>query len=507
MNPTRSHRWLVTAALVTMLALLAPTAALPDSGPDTFKAWQKRWTQMLTAMSRAKPEKHITYDRHRKPRRGSVVTLPKPVPTHQDIDVEVEWFFTYLSDSQNGGRISYLFDQWITFWAKNLRQHGLDNVRLIRTPVSHIKGLEGNWGDHRERHLEVALAFGGPDQAPGDVIHGYLLRYLADGTKALSLRTRAEAERFVTTHGVLGYTDLPERYQAAAGTPELTARMQANNDRLARVLEQAAKINPSTTLSPHDPIFLVNGRHLVTGSNARRNNPVAVFQTVNKLIADELGDRWTRRDAQRAQARTKDLKNIWSIRNLDQTNRARLRRAIILDPPIPTRPDATTVELFYSYDTAATHTLTNHALGWLDTLPDPIVAIDSPVGIHQAIIMAGRPVVWEETIEVNLRGRVRKLQGARHIRTEADLNDFLADINMPRADYNTGRNHPDTKARLKGVNERYARIRAAAGDMKHADPVILINGRYLIVGHRFRRVIDAFQTANALITQELDAAQ
>ena len=104
---------------------------------------------------------------------------------------------------------------------------------------------------------------------------------------------------------------------------------------------------------------------------------------------------------------------------------------------------------------------------------------------------------------MNLRSRVRKLQGARHIRTEADLNDFLADINMPRADYDAGRNHPATKARLKGVNERYARIRAAVGIMKHADPVILIDGRYLIVGHRFTSVIDAFHTANALIEREL----
>ena len=392
MTATRTHRRFGTAALATMLALLAQACALPESGPDTFNAWQSRWGQMLTAMGQVKPEKHLTYDRHRKPSQGSVVTLPEPLPTHQDIDVEVEWFFTYLSDSNNAGRITYIFDQWITFWLANLRQHGLDNVRLVRTPVSHIEGLEGNWGDHRERHLEIVLALGGPDQAPGTRIHNHLLRYLADRNTVLSIRTAAEAERFIASRRLVRHPKVVERYRRAAGTPDLAARMQANNDRLARVLEQAAKINPSTTLSPHDPIFLVNGKYLVTGSNAPRNNPATVFQTVNGLIANEAGDQWTRTDARRAKAQIEDLKNIWSIRGLDQTNRARVRRAIVLDPPIPTRPDATTVELFYSHDTAATHTITNRALGWLHTLPDPIVAVDSPVGIHQAIIMAGRPV-------------------------------------------------------------------------------------------------------------------
>ena len=117
MTTTSSHRQLVTAGiLIAALALLAPTAALSDSSPESFKAWQNRWGQMLNSMSRVTPEKHITYKRHRKPARDSVVTLPDPLPTRQDIDVEVEWFFTYLSDSNNVGKITPVFDSWIGFW-------------------------------------------------------------------------------------------------------------------------------------------------------------------------------------------------------------------------------------------------------------------------------------------------------------------------------------------------------------------------------------------------------
>ena len=38
------------------------------------------------------------------------------------------------------------------------------------------------------------------------------------------------------------------------------------------------------------------------------------------------------------------------------------------------------------------------------------------------------------------------------------------------------------------------------GDMKHADPVILI------IGHRFRTLVEAFHTANALVASELETA-
>ena len=36
-------------------------------------------------------------------------------------------------------------------------------------------------------------------------------------------------------------------------------------------------------------------------------------------------------------------------------------------------------------------------------------------------------------------------------------------------------------------------------DMKNAHPVILIDGRHLIVGHHFSTLTEAFHTANALM--------
>lgn len=44
-------------------------------------------------------------------------------------------------------------------------------------------------------------------------------------------------------------------------------------------------------------------------------------------------------------------------------------------------------------------------------------------------------------------------------------------------------------------------------DMKNAHPVILIDGQYLIVGHQFSTLAEAFHTANALIVAELETLE
>lgn len=122
------------------------------------------------------------------------------------------------------------------------------------------------------------------------------------------------------------------------------------------------------------------------------------------------------------------------------------------------------------------------------------------------MIMAGAPVFWEGTITTGLRKRLTNLAGSKRVYTDADLDAFLHDIDMPRADYDAGLAHPETQARLHAVNERYARIQAVAGDLRHADPIILVNGHHLVVAHRFRKLVQAFHTANAIIARELESS-
>ena len=505
-----------------MLAILTACTSQLATGADredprAFRAWQNRWTSFLQHMAKVEPEKHLAYGRKRSPDDRYVVTLETPVPTHhaETGQIEVEWFHTYLSDSHNPGRPAAILDFWNRTWLKELRASGVETVRFVRTPVSHIAGLEGGWGEHRERHLEVILAQGDPNDSAGRQVHRALLAYLSDGNKALALHTREDAERFFETTRFAGIQGVQpaERYRAAAGTPELAERMRRNNERLAQVLDEASRTHPNTTLSPHDPIFLVAGKYLVTGSNTGR--VARAYQTVNGLIHAALATTWTTADARRAKRRISESKGLDREQiAFHQTRHAKLRRAITLDPPLTTPGDGVTVELFFSYDTELHKQMYGAVTKWSWSLPKEVTFVRSPIRVpaasnptiakrHQEIMMAGRPVIWEDTLQVTMYRR-----GLRRVTSEADLDELLAEIKMPRQDYDQGLADPETQARIRDVNARYAHIEAAATDkrnpdMRHAPPIVLINGRHLIVGHRFRRVRDALHTASALVAAEL----
>ena len=50
-------------------------------------------------------------------------------------------------------------------------------------------------------------------------------------------------------------------------------------------------------------------------------------------------------------------------------------------------------------------------------------------------------------------------------------------------------------------------VREAAGDLFEAAPVLLVNGRHLIVGSRFEKPEHAYQTANTMIRREVATAR
>ena len=531
MTVNRDNSRIRTATRFTAVAMLLvfglASTADDREDPRAFKDWQARWTKMLNSMGNIDPEQDLAYTEHRRGSVRDVVTLAEPLATHTPVGVEVEWFFTYLADTNNVGKITYVLDQWNDIWLKSLRRHGLDSVTFIATPVSHIEGLEGGWNAHRERHQEIVLAYGGPRPGLEHSLHKTLARTLADGERALTIRSQQDAERFLEDH--TGRNRDVEHYRRVAGTPELKARMQANDERLAQVFEQARRTHPDTVLSPHDPIFLINGKYLITGSNTARSGVAAAYQLANRFITRELRGSWTRADARWAAQRAKEAKRL-RPNHIDPTpmaygttGRAVQRRAIALDHAIPSPDDGPAVEFFFSAETATSRTAKTLFHRWRRTWPDGIASRLSPVqthrisnaavtGRHQEIMLAGYPVHWGDTLQVTLRNRFRRLADPGYIASEEDFDALLADLKMPRADYDTGLNHPDTRGRIQAINEAWRKITAAATngrnpDMRRADPVLVINGRHLLVGHRFKDWEQLFHTANALLEQELTAAK
>ena len=120
---------------------------------------------------------------------------------------------------------------------------------------------------------------------------------------------------------------------------------------------------------------------------------------------------------------------------------------------------------------------------------------------HQELILAGRPVVWENTVRERLQSKLERQGWWGRISTVIDRHQFLESIGMPVEDYERGIGDPATQERMNGINARYESVKDAIHVGKD-DLVLLVNGRHLIVGERFETLEQAFRTANLVIRQE-----
>ena len=510
LHPVISTAFCVAAALA--FAWCASTADANDR-----QGWRDRWERMRIDLRSFDPAKDLNY-RFQDRSGGTVVTLKSALPTRQQRDIEVEWFFTYISDSELGAKPTRHISRATATWVRNLRRHGIDNLRLERTPVSHIPGLRGGLSAHRRRHQELALAHAPLNEHPGHWVHSTLLETLSGPKGARSIRTRRQAARLLDRAKRLD----SEHYLEVSGSQALNAKMREADKRLDQILREASKTHPEALLSPHDPIFLVNGRHLVMG--AITGSLHRTYDVLNAVVADELGDRWTAEHAQRTAAllderddlRTEGLRDGRDV-VYQYTTHADPERAITLDPPFATDPDILTIEWFFTFETEAGRLLEYPVYQWWATVPKPRTLVYSPVGDprvsgenaarrHQEIMVAGGAVHWEATLQRTLLNRFMSFRSTQ-IESEADLAALLDEIGMPRADYDAGLAHPDTQARLADINAKHARIREAAGDLTAADPVVVVNGRHLLIGSRFRSLRSLIHTGNVLIERDREAAR
>ena len=149
-----------------------------------------------------------------------------------------------------------------------------------------------------------------------------------------------------------------------------------------------------------------------------------MFQTVNKLIADELGDRWTLRDARWAAHRSTETPTL-RPNHIDpisfgygDTKHAKLRKVIPLDPPLSTPSAGVHVELFFSPETLVGQLAKKLFHRWRRTWPETISSNLSPIQRprvsnpdisrrHQEIMVAGRPVGLGRHIDRNHAGSPR----------------------------------------------------------------------------------------------------
>ena len=277
---------------------------------------------------------------------------------------------------------------------------------------------------------------------------------------------------------------------------------------------RGATKNKKVLRTPQDPILLIDGKYLLMSPVTGRVRDL--FRMANWLIRHQIDEL----PSDPSHVQLEELEQMsWKELVYGMEDGAKPESVIDLGPRLETAEEGKIrVEWFYSYSGRLGREIERMVRGWKAGFTGNVELIESPVATrhtgdfeterhHQRLLVAGRAVKWEDTIRYHLRTRLSEEGYSGRITNMTDLDEFLRQLKMPMEEYRQGLNHPATQTRLKGINHRFKAVEEAAGLLGGDDPVLLVNGRYLIVGSRFETLEQTFRTANVFIRKEVEARQ
>lgn len=127
---------------------------------------------------------------------------------------------------------------------------------------------------------------------------------------------------------------------------------------------------------------------------------------------------------------------------------------------------------------------------------------------HQLLAFAAEAMGEKRKIHQKMRKLISEIK--RSLRTETEVETFLGAIGVSVADFREAAASDRVRRRVRETNAKIEDISARAKEVhKHAlreprDPVLLINGKYLVQGSTAGGVRRALRVANGLIRRELE---
>ena len=79
---------------------------------------------------------------------------------------------------------------------------------------------------------------------------------------------------------------------------------------------------------------------------------------------------------------------------------------------------------------------------------------------------------------------------------------MLAEVGMSPDEIDSGWDEAEVDAQIAEIDRRYTMLEAAAGDLEWVAPIMVVNGRYLLVPDRFENLGELLVTASAVIERE-----
>ena len=212
----------------------------------------------------------IEWGNEHHPTRKELITLPGE--EHDRPWIEVEWFFTYVSDDGVTTDIAW-FEKLFEHWKTSVQIGGVRNIRISRHPVVRLTREETPYWD-RQRRVHQQLVLGWSDERPGwkRQVHGMLPRFLAKNPRSIDTLAAGDA--------VLERLELPvEQYREDLAAPGRQEEMEALNKRVLQVRNALPRKLRNKAV---EPVLVVNGKYLIEGQTA--GSVERVFQILNWTV-------------------------------------------------------------------------------------------------------------------------------------------------------------------------------------------------------------------------------
>ena len=472
-----------------------------------FRQWKRNWARRARDFDRTKPEQ-IAWGKEKRPVRSRMILLDPPIAkTSGPEAVQVEVFRKHIDER---GSIAMPLKSRLVMlgWRRTVREANLP-VTLSVWTVGKGPGLTPRFDEQRRLHQEIMLAWGEDAIGGGNI--GKAARALLDESAAnglMGLKSREDGAKVIERAGL----DHEKWLNELAGSEQTQGRIQKINDRYAQVMNQAVQSNSRVLQSPMDPVLLIDGKYLLTGSVVGKTQDL--YRMANWLIRHRIEQNprhgfemqqilWGN---ERKPRRTEiiELKNIFSV-------------------PDPSKIDIEWLYTYISNDGMANQREWHEELfnEWLASVRrgqvwdiklrrTPVSKMNATDGpwtehrrMHQRLILA-----WDEnegmrrgTIHPVLNGWVRK--DPRSVGNVEQAKALVEYTGIPATEWHRRMQASETVERMKTADTKATagrgkghRTRQESGPRS---PVIIVDGRYLIDRTSAGSVEKVFQILNWIV--------
>lgn len=486
----------------------ADAAERPSMTMGEFNRWKRNWDRRLREMYEADPE-HYAWGKEKRPIKAYAVVLDPPLERVGDTDkVTVEWFFSPMDERT--GTSAWQLGMFAMFrWRDSIKEAGEDRIEILPRSVSTGPGVPPRFEGPLRLIQDMLYAW---DESPwrGDAnkVYTEIIR-----KNNFANMTEGDARDLIEKAGL----DLRE-WDAKRSSPETRERATRVDARYEEAMRQAAAQNDRYLVTPQDPVLLIDGKYLLTGYVTGRTK--TLFRMANRIIRERLDE---------MPEHTLDEATIaWGNEHRPK------RKELVVLPGEERTGSGIEIEWFFTYldeEGQATN------VEWFDKTLEkwregvqvggvrnirivrtPVVRMtpggdtrwDAHRRAHQELMLGWsdeRPG-WRRQVHAMLpKFLARDPRGIGSLEAGAAvLEGSKLPVEQHRADLAT----PERQDAIARANERVLAIRSELPRRLQdtvVDPVLVVNGKYLVEGQTAGSIERVFQILNWVVREISERAR